>query len=131
MNAVVEQRMIITEAGRNFNIPDRTLRRWLVLKNINKCQLGPSSSLRPEVETKLVMDIGKLQAAGFAPSSKTVQTLACDIATHFSIKTKFNAEQQSAGHDWYSSSMECNPCLSLRNPKASLMLEPKEWTGWM
>jgi hypothetical protein len=34
--------------------------------------------------------------------------------THFGVKTKFNAEKQSAGRDWYRSFMEHNPRLSLR-----------------
>jgi hypothetical protein len=47
--------------------------------------------LGPEVETKLVVHIGRLKATGFAPTRKTFQTLAFDIATHFNIKKTFNA----------------------------------------
>jgi hypothetical protein len=114
MKVVTEQRMKIREAGRDFNIPERTLRRRLVSKDYGKHQLGPSSCLRGKVETKLVLHIEKLQAAGFAPSRKTFHKLAFDVATHFGVKTKFNAEKQLAGRDRYRSFMERNPLLSVR-----------------
>jgi hypothetical protein len=72
MKAVTEQRMKIREAGRSFNIPNRTLRRRLVSKDYGKHQLGPSSCLGGEVETELALHIEKLQTAGFVPSRKTV-----------------------------------------------------------
>jgi hypothetical protein len=72
-----------------------------------------------EVETKLALHIEKLQAAGFAQSRKTVQKLAFDVATHFGVKTKFNADKQSAGRDWYRSFLQHNPRLSLRKAEGT------------
>jgi hypothetical protein len=89
LKAVTEQRKKIREAGRSFNIPKRTLRRRLISKDYGKHQLGTSSCLGGEVETELALHIEKLQAAGFAPSRKTVQILAFDLVTHFGLKQNF------------------------------------------
>jgi hypothetical protein len=106
--------MIIRENGRNFNIPEKTLRRKLVSKDCGKHQLGPSSCLGGEVETELDLHIENLQAAGFAPSWKTVQKLAFDVTNHFGVKTKLNSGKLSGGRDWCRSFMGRNPRLSLR-----------------
>ena len=58
IKAILEDKMKIREAGRTFNIPEGTLRRRLVSKNFEKRNMGPSSCLGRETESKLVKHIG-------------------------------------------------------------------------
>ncbi|XP_063226226.1 uncharacterized protein LOC134533020 isoform X1 [Bacillus rossius redtenbacheri] len=122
MHAVIEDKVKIREAGRRFNIPERTLRRRLISRNFEKRNLGPSSCLGYEAEKKLVSHIEKLQAAGFAPNRKTVQKLAYDLAVSCGIPHKFNNERQRAGRDWFKSFMERNVNLSLRKAEGISVL---------
>jgi hypothetical protein len=65
--------MRIRDAGRNFNIPERTLHRRLISKDFDKRQLGTIFCLGLELETKLALHVERLQAAGFAPSRKLLK----------------------------------------------------------
>lgn len=122
LHAVIEEKVKIREAGRRFNIPERTLRRRLISRNFEKRKLGPSSCLGYEAEKKLVSHIQKLQAAGFAPNRKTVQKLAYDLAISCGLSHKFNSERQLAGRDWFKSFMERNINLSLRKAEGISVL---------
>jgi hypothetical protein len=78
-----------------------------------------------EVETELALHIKKLQAAGFAPTRKTVQKLAFDVATHFGVKQ--NLVQRSNQLAVIGTDRSWSAILAFLSgkQKASLLLEPK------
>jgi hypothetical protein len=69
------------------------------------------------MEQKLVLHIKKLQSAGFAPTRKTVMSLAYQLAVEIGKTTTFNDERKRAGKDWFCNFLRRNPELSIRKPQ--------------
>lgn len=117
MKMIKVDKVSIRQAATVTGVPERTLRRRLATNNDKKIPLGRKSALGAEVEHKLVLHIQKLQASGFAPTRKTVKTLAYQLAIKMGKKTNFNDERKTAGKDWFCNFLRRNPELSIRKPQ--------------
>ncbi len=115
MDDVANKRTRIREAGRLYEIPERTLRRHLTQKKDTKV-LCRSPQLGEEAKQKLALHIVKLQNAGFAPIETIVRKLAYRIAQILKKETTFGMkmEKKIAGKEWFWSFVRRNPSLSMR-----------------
>lgn len=104
----------IRSAGKQFKIPESTLRSRLKRNVFEKTAMGPECQLGVDAENKLAVHIKKLQAVGFAPTQRDVRALAYDLAESLQKKHTFNREKKLAGKVWFSSFMRRHPELSIR-----------------
>ncbi|XP_031336978.1 tigger transposable element-derived protein 1-like [Photinus pyralis] len=111
---VIENGLSIRSAGKQFKIPESTLRNRLKKNSFEKKGMGPEAQLGIDAENKLSLHIKKLQAVGFAPTQRDVRHLAFNLATSLNKKHTFNTETKTAGKVWFSSFMRRHPELSVR-----------------
>lgn len=114
MEAVQHGTMGVREATRNFRVPYTTLRRRLRNNSSEKPRLGPSSTLGPENEAKLVTHIKKLQKFGFSPTRTIVRSMAFELAEKLNLPHKFNVQKRLAGYPWLESFLRRNKGLAIR-----------------
>ena len=117
--AVIEKRLSIRAASKQFNIPEKTLRTRIKTNNFSKGNLGPTSQLRNVAEKKLVQHILDLQAVGFAPTRRDVREIAFGMAEVLGLKNTFNPNEKIAGKVWFQSFMRRNPELSIRKAEGT------------
>lgn len=106
--------MSIRSAGKEFNIPESTLRNRRKRNIFGKTSMGPESQLGVDAEKKLSLHITKLQAVGFAPTQRDVRTLAYNLAEALGKKHTFHKEKKMAGKCWFTSFLRRHPELSVR-----------------
>jgi hypothetical protein len=105
--------MIIKEAGKELNIPERELvESWF--QKTDKRQLEQSLHVGREVETKLVLFNERPQPQAILQIRKLFSNFTLKAAINFGLKTEFNAGRQSVGIDWYKTFMESNSQIYLR-----------------
>ncbi|XP_031334769.1 uncharacterized protein LOC116164704 [Photinus pyralis] len=109
--------MGVREAGRQFGVPEATLRRRKKKRDIHSHNLGPSSALGPKNEMKIVSHIKK-QKHGFAPSRSFVRSMAFQLAEQLKLPHKFNRESCKAGYPWLESFLRRNKELTIRKSES-------------
>lgn len=110
----IENGLSIRSAGKQFKIPESTLRNRLKVNDFEKKGMGPGAQLGADAEKKLSRHIQKLQTVGFAPTQRNVRNLAYDLAESLNKENTFNKETKMAGKVWFSSFMRRHPELSVR-----------------
>ncbi|KAB0790069.1 hypothetical protein PPYR_15615, partial [Photinus pyralis] len=118
ISAIETGRMGVREAGRQFGVPEATLRRRKKKRDIHSHNLGPSSALGPKNEMKIVSHIKKLQKHGFAPSRSFVRSMAFQLAEQLKLPHKFNRESCKAGYPWLESFLRRNKELTIRKSES-------------
>lgn len=115
VNAVLQEQIPIRQAARTNNIPERTLRaRLATQKFIKGSSMGESSFLGEDAERKLCNHVQKLQASGFAPTTKNLRMMAYNLAKSMGLRHRFNEDKKMAGADWLKLFLKRNPTLSIR-----------------
>ena len=119
---VLHDKIPIRQAARANNIPDKTLRSRLEKKNyIKGSSMGGASFLGEDAEKKLCNHIQKLQASGFAPTSKNLRVMAYNLAQSMGLRNRFNEDKKIAGADWLKLFLKRNPTLSIRKAEGVSM----------
>lgn len=122
VNAVLQDKVPIRQAARNNNIPDRTLRARLEKRKFMKgSSMGGKSFLGEDAERKLCSHIQKLQASGFAPTSKNLRVIAYNLSQSMGLENRFNKDKKMAGADWLKLFLKRNPSLSIRKAEGVSM----------
>ena len=116
----IKQGSSIRKAGRDYNIPESTLRDKL--KNVdpvNLVPLGRKATFTPHQEQELVKHIIKLAKLFYGVTPLSLRKIAYDFAVRNGIKNVFNQEKQLAGKDWLYLFLKRNPQISLRQPEGT------------
>ena len=116
----IKQGSSIRKAGRDYNIPESTLRDKL--KNVdpvNLVPLGRKATFTPHQEQELVKHIIKLAKLFYGVTPLSLRKIAYDFAVRNGIKNVFNQEKQLAGKDWLYFFLKRNPQISLRQPEGT------------
>lgn len=122
VEAVLQDKVAIRQAARTNNIPEKTLRTRLVKGNFIKgSSMGGASFLGEDTERKLCNHIQKLQASGFAPTSKNLRVIAYNLAQSMGLRNRFNEDKKMAGVDWLKLFLKRNPVLSIRKAEGVSM----------
>ncbi|KAG8310529.1 hypothetical protein J6590_062658 [Homalodisca vitripennis] len=82
------------EAERYYGVPVRTIKRRMQSGKTDSPGHGPSCSLGPDNELRLVKHIEALGDAGFCPDQTTVRKMAYEFAVALRINHKFNNEKK-------------------------------------
>ena len=125
---VIDRKMTIREAARNFSVPKSTLQR-----RINKIKTGVEVTMHPDLgrfkptfeskyEDELVRHIKDMDARLMPFTRKEFMKLAYDLATKMKIDHRFNQQNKMAGKDFYYNFMKKHPDLSLRQPQSTSLM---------
>ncbi|XP_067121456.1 zinc finger and BTB domain-containing protein 26-like [Centruroides vittatus] len=122
IRCVKEKSLGVNEASRIYDIPSRTLRRYIQQDLTVKRSLGPSCYLGKEAEERIVMHIKEMQNNGIFPTQQAIQALAFNLAKEMNLKMKFNVNKQLAGRDWVKGFMRRHPEISICKPRGSTVI---------
>lgn len=123
LEAVGDGSLGFLSAAKTFGVPKSTLERRF--KNANKIAKGTSKKLGSrrltfpiELEQKLVEYTKKMEMMLYGLTTRTIRSLAFQLAEINNIEHNFNKNSQLAGWHWLRSFLQRNK-LSLRLPEAT------------
>ncbi|KAB0805657.1 hypothetical protein PPYR_02627 [Photinus pyralis] len=108
----------IRKAGRDFNIPESTLRDQMKLASPS-VSLGRKGIFTPQQEQEIVNHVIKLANLFYGVTPMSLRKIAFDFAVKNNIKHNFNNQKQLAGKDWLYLFIKRNPKISLRQPEGT------------
>lgn len=126
--AVQDNRCSVNAASKDFKIPRRTLRDYL-LKRTTSSKLGRNTILSPQLEADLCERIIRLANVGYPVTSKIIRSSVYTFCVDNNIKHNFNNDKKLAGPDWLKSFLARHPEIAKRksqsmNPGRASKLNP-------
>ncbi|KAJ8936241.1 hypothetical protein NQ318_006167 [Aromia moschata] len=109
----------IRKTGRDFLIPESTLRDKLKFRSAHNIALGRKATFTPEQEQELVEHVVKLAKLFYGVTPLGVRKIAYDFASKSGINHNFSNAKQVAGKNWFYLFLKRNPQISLRQPKGT------------
>lgn len=119
INIIRNEGKKIREVGRNFNIPESTLRKRLLQNRPEPPRLGRKSTFTKEIETALKNYVLTLAKLFYGLTPKELRRLAFRYAEENKIFHNFNREKGVAGKDWMYGFLRRNPEITLRQPEGT------------
>ena len=118
LEEINENRTSIREIGKQYGIPESTLRkrRDMLKEGIPLVGSGSKTALTPEHKKQLALCIGKLCTHGFSPTQSQVTDLVKDYVSLHVIKTPF--KENRPGKEWLRNFMKRN---KLNTKKANMI----------
>ncbi|XP_062558652.1 uncharacterized protein LOC134223503 [Armigeres subalbatus] len=118
------------EASRKYNVPRKTLDRYLRKSTAGeKVEMPPLGSLFPVFsrvqEDEMISELMKFSQSGYGLTSRDVRSLAFEKAEELGLDHPFNRTVKLAGKDWLKHFMLRNSSLALRKPEATSMARIK------
>lgn len=126
----VETGMAKREAARRYQVPRRTLDRYIQqAADTGSVTVKPMGGIIPVFnkaqEEQLVNHLICLSQSGFGLSPRDVRSLAYQMAVSNNIAHPFDHTTKLAGNDWLRHFLHRNPVLSLRKPEPTSLARVK------
>lgn len=119
LNAIKKDGRKIRDAGRHYNIPEATLRKYLAkpMDEIQQPSLGRKSVIPSNVELQMVEFIVQLCNMFYGLTPKDLRRLTFKYVEDNGISHSFNKELCLAGKDWMYNFLKRHPSIKLRQPE--------------
>lgn len=129
VEAVHQSGMSVNRASQTFNIPRRTLRRYLETNKENKSALGRKPILSLDQESELAQRIIRLSQVGYPLTPRILRSCVYNYTKTNNIKNPFRADKEMAGRFWLKGFLSRNPQIRPRkaqnlNPARAQKLNP-------
>lgn len=119
--SAVKRGIAIREAGREYGIPEATIRKRMKLGDAEESTKGPNMGKSPifseQQEKELSEHVLNLAKMFYGMTSIQFRKLAFAYAEANNIKHSFNINRKMAGKDWYYQFLKRHPEISLRKPE--------------
>jgi hypothetical protein len=109
----------IRSAGKEFGIPESTLRKRLKEDSISHVPLGRKSTFDAADEKELASHVLYLAKLFYGLTPRELRRIAFEFAEAKQIKHRFNKSVKLAGKDWLYLFLQRNPEISLRQPEGT------------
>lgn len=109
------------QAANDFNIPERTLRRYIAKDEIDFPSHGGRfrTVFSSQLEKELAQYVIEVNNRYFGMTPLQLRKFAYELADKNGLKHSFNNDTKSAGYDWLYSFMRRHPELRLRTPEGT------------
>ncbi|XP_011859227.1 PREDICTED: uncharacterized protein LOC105556736 [Vollenhovia emeryi] len=118
IRAVKVDGMKIRSAGKEFGIPESTLRKRLKENSVSHVPLGQKPTFSAD-EKELADHVLKLAKLFYGLTPRELRRIAFEFAEAKQIKHRFNKSTKLAGKDWLYLFLQRNPEISLRQPEGT------------